>query len=341
MVRSGYDGLHLLLTTVNNKYIPTNYWVKKYGLTQTEHLDLTKMLEKFSIGVNHAIDSFKENALQIKIEDTDKGMFDYRLTPDDMCYATVYSNTKTEDYNHFCMVLMEYMLKMANSSLVNIRKEINDNLKNTLNKLVDNLSQDIQVFAERHFYDELNRAVINARTETIQKIAHIEKWFYLQDAKFENFSLVKQMQAVWQITSKMYPNIIEDLTFEGFENDIVIKSEYVIHISDMLTIFYNNMFSYSKVENPRPFRISLVREGNNVILTFENNISEHEDSLNAKFKEMLQLESRLQMEGRSGLVKVNKIIKAELGCERNLLEIKAENGKCIASVVLNLKEICI
>ena len=341
VLRSGYDGLHLLLTTVNNKYIPTNYWVKKYGLTQTEHLDLTKMLEKFSIGVNHAIDSFKENALQIKIEDTDKGMFDYRLTPDDMCYATVYSNTKTEDYNHFCMVLMEYMLKMANSSLVNIRKEINDNLKNTLNKLVDNLSQDIQVFAERHFYDELNRAVINARTETIQKIAHIEKWFYLQDAKFENFSLVKQMQAVWQITSKMYPNIIEDLSFEGFENDIVIKSEYVIHISDMLTIFYNNMFSYSKVENPRPFRISLVREGNNVILTFENNISEHEDSLNAKFKEMLQLESRLQMEGRSGLVKVNKIIKAELGCERNLLEIKAENGKCIASVVLNLKEICI
>lgn len=165
------------------------------------------MLEKFSIGVNHAIDSFKENALQIKIEDTDKGMFDYRLTPDDMCYATVYSNTKTEDYSHFCMVLMEYMLKMANSSLVNIRKEINDNLKNTLNKLVDNLSQDIQVFAERHFYDELNRAVINARTETIQKIAHIEKWFYLQDAKFENFSLVKQMQAVWQITSKMYPKL--------------------------------------------------------------------------------------------------------------------------------------
>ena len=28
VLRSGYDGLHLLLTTVNNKYIPTNYWVK-------------------------------------------------------------------------------------------------------------------------------------------------------------------------------------------------------------------------------------------------------------------------------------------------------------------------
>ena len=76
---------------------------------------------------------------------------------------------------------------------------------------------------------------------------------------------------------------IEDLSFEGFENDIVIKSEYVIHISDMLTIFYNNMFSYSKVENPRPFRISLVREGNNVILTFENNIS---DGVSIKVKEV-------------------------------------------------------
>lgn len=341
VLRSGYDGLHLLLTTVNNKYIPTNYWVKKYGLSQTEHNDLMKMLEKFSVGVNNAIDSFKENALQIKIEDEDKGMFDYRLTPDDMCYATVYSNTKSEDYNHFCLLLTEYMLKMANSSLVNIRKEINNNLKSTFNRLVDNLSQDIQLFSERHFYDELNSAVTNARTETVQKIAHIEKWFYLQDAKFEDFSLIKQMQAVWQITSKMYPNIIVDLSLDGFDNNIIIKSEYVIHISDMLTIFYNNMFSYSKVENPRPFRISLLLDGNNVILSFENNISEHEDILNSRFKDMLQLESRLQMEGRSGLVKVKKIIKAELGCDSNQLEIKAENGKCIASVVINLKEICI
>lgn len=339
VLRSGYDGLHLLLTTVNNKYMPTNYWLRKYGLTPKEQDCLMRMLGKFSSGVSHTIEAFKEDALQIKIEDTEKGMFDYRLTPDDMCYATVWSNTKAEDYDHFCLLIMEYLLKMANGSLINIRNEINTNLKNSFNRIVDNLSQDIQIFSERHFFNDLNNAVNSARTDTVKKIAHIEKWFYLQDAKFENFSLVDQMRAVWQITSKMYPNIKANLKLIPPNEDIIIKSMYVIHISDMLTIFYNNMFSYSKVEPQRPFKIEMAKEGENVRIYFENNIDEDENLLNERFKEMLQLDSRLQMEGRSGLVKVKKIIQAELGYEHNQLEIAAVEGKCKATVVINLKAI--
>lgn len=341
VLRSGYDGLHLLLTTVNNKYMPTNYWLKKYGLTQEEQDCLMRMLGKFSSGVSHTIEAFKEEALQIKIEDAEKGMFDYRLTPDEMCYATVLSNTKAEDYDHFCLLIMDYLLKMANGSLKSIRNEINTNLKNSFNRLVDNLSQDIQVFSERHFFNDLNNAVNRARTDTVKKIAHIEKWFYLQDAKFENFSLVDQMKAVWQITSKMYPNIKAELDLISPKEDIIIKSMYVIHISDMLTIFYNNMFSYSKVELHRPFKVEMVRDGDNVRIYFENNIEEDEALLNERFKEMLQLDSRLQMEGRSGLVKVKKIIQAELGDEHNQLEIIAKDGKCKAMVVINLKAICV
>lgn len=342
VLRSGYDGLHLLLTTVNNRYMPIMYWKKKFGLTQEEQKNLMKMLEKFSSGVNHAIESFKEDALQIRIEDSDKGMFDYRLTPDDMCYATVLANTKTNNYNDFCLILMEYMLKMANCSLANIRNEINNNLTRTFNNLVVNLAQDIQIFSDRHFYDDLSSAVNSARVETVKKMAHIEKWFYLQDAKFEDFSLVKQMQAVWQVTSKMYPNINENLEFVIDSNvDVMIKSVYVIHISDMLTIFYNNMFSYSKVENLRYFKIELEKKDNVAILSFENKINDDEDSLNARFQEMLKLDGRLQMEGRSGLVKVKKIIKDELGCKQNSLDIKAENSICRATVTIRLNDICV
>lgn len=341
VLRSGYDGLHLLLTTMNNKYLPIMYWKNNFGLTVEEQKNLMKMLEKFSSGVNHAIETFKEEALQIKIEDSDKGMFDYRLTPDDMCYATVLANTKAKDYSEFCLILMEYMLNIANCSLGNIRREITGKLKSRFNVLVENLAQDIQLFSDRHFFDDLSNAVNSARANTIMKIAHIEKWFYLQDAKFEDFSLVKQIKAVWQVTSKMYPNINTNVDFRGLELDIMIKSVYVIHISDMLTIFYNNMFGYSKVENVRRFKIELIKEGNTAILSFENKIGDDEVELNARFQEMLRLEGRLQMEGRSGLVKVNKIIKDELGCKENSLDIKAENGICKAVVTINLNDICV
>ena len=342
VLRSGYDELHLLLTTVDNKYKPINYWKNRYGLKDSEQSDLMRILEKFSRGVNYAIDKFKEESLQIKTNDEDKGMFDFRLTPDDMCYATVYAKTKAKDYSQFCFLLMEYMLQMANGSLVNIRKEINETLKSTFTSLVDTLSQDIMCFSERHFFNDLNNAVNSARIDAVKKMAHVEKWFYLQDAKFEDFSLVKQIEAVWQITSKMFPNIDVEMRVSPLEKEITIKSEYVIHISDMLTIFYNNMFCYSKIEPHRRFDTILEQtEEDNVTITFINDISESEDVLNAKFKEMLKMDGRLQMEGKSGLVKVKKIIKAELGCEDNRLEIKAEKGKCIARVIINIKDICV
>ena len=342
VLRSGYDELHLLLTTVNNKYKPITFWKNRYGLKDSEQNELMRILEKFSRGVNFAIDKFKEESLQIKTNDDEKGMFDFRLTPDDMCYATVFAKTKAKDYNQFCFLLMEYMLQMANGSLINIRKEINETLKSTFTTLVETLSQDIMCFSDRHFFNDLNNAVNSARTDAVKKMAHVEKWFYLQDAKFEDFSLVKQMEAVWQITSKMFPNIDVEMRVSPLDKEIIIKSEYVIHISDMLTIFYNNMFCYSKIEPHRYFETILEQpEDGKVTISFINDISESEENLNNKFKEMLNMDSRLQMEGKSGLVKVKKIIKAELGCEENRLEINAENGKCIARVIINIKDICV
>lgn len=100
------------------------------------------------------------------------------------------------------------------------------------------------------------------------------------------------------------------------------------------------MFSYSKSGNTSIFYLSLDREEDIITIHLENEIDEPEDVLNAKFKDMLQSYSRLQQEGHSGLVKVKKIIKYDLGCEQNELSIKADNGKCIVDVTINIQNIC-
>lgn len=101
------------------------------------------------------------------------------------------------------------------------------------------------------------------------------------------------------------------------------------------------MLSYSKSTDMNSFFVSLSQEDDIINLHFENDIKEDGDQLNAKFEDMLKSDSRLQVEGRSGLVKVRKIIKYDLGCEQNELSIKALDGKCIADVFVNKKEICV
>lgn len=343
VLRSGLDSLHLVLLTENNKYVPISYWKKKYGLLGDEQMELMKILERFSKGINNEIERFKEEVLQIKLDDTDKGLLDFRLTPDDMCFATVSAETKSKTYDDFCMLIMEYLLRVTNANLINIRREINNSLKQKFISLIDVVSQDIIRFSSnRRLYEELNRTVADARADINQKIAQIEKWFYLQDAKFDDFSLIKHIDVVWNITHKMYPNIECKVAINGHENDVTIKSAYFIHVSDILTIFFNNMLSYSKPSPLRCFSISLNPMDNGFLsVTFENDIKEPEDVLNAKFKEMLQTYSRLQEEGRSGLVKVKKILKYDLGCPQNEIYIEATSGKCITRILINLKDIII
>lgn len=340
VLRSGFDSLHLLLSMQNNRYVPIQHWQSQYALNSKEQTDLMKILEHFSMGVNHTIDQFKENALQIKVSEEDKGLFDYTMTSDEMCYATVSADSKAKDFDEFCYYLMEYLLMKTNQCLINVRRELTCNAKTNLTNLVENLDKEIQQFASKHYYNDLNAAVNGARTEVNLKVAQIEKWFYLQDAKFDDFYLIQQMRVVWEITSKMYPNIEPIVKFGGLDNDVIIQSAYFTHISDLLTIFFDNMFSYSKSGNTSIFYLSLDREEDIITIHLENEIDEPEDVLNAKFKDMLQSYSRLQQEGHSGLVKVKKIIKYDLGCEQNELSIKADNGKCIVDVTINIQNIC-
>ena len=341
-LRSGFDRLHLILSTVNGRYLDIDYWRNEYRLDQHEHSELMRFLQRFSQGINNAIDVFKERVLQIRIEESAQGCFEYILTPDDMCFATVMAEVRTSDFDEFCYAIMEYLLKMTSKCLISVRNEITRNLCDTFNGLLDNLEQDIQKFNHTHIYKALSDTVSDARAQSNLKISRIEKWFYLQDAKFDDFSLYKQMDIVWNITSKMYPNINSEVKRYGEEDDIMIKSSYFIHLSDILTIFYNNMFSYSKPMPTRRFVVGLEKINDGFVrMHFENDIKESEEVLNVRLREMQNLENRLQLEGKSGLVKVRKIIKYDLGHENNELIAKAENGKCIIDVIINTSEICV
>lgn len=338
-LRSGFDRLNLVLSTQHDTYVPTHFWQTTYALSSGDQSELMKILERFSHGVNFLISEFKKNVLQIRCREEDSGFFKYLFTPDEKCFAIVNAND-AQSYEEFCKNIMNFLFKVTDANLIKIRREVSENLTIEFNQLVDQLYNDIQRFNSKHFYCDLSRAVNDARADIRQKLIRIEKWFYIQDAKFDDFYLVKQMDIVWNITAKMFPNIKYELNHETSEEiSVKLKAAYFIHISDILTIFYNNMFSYSRPTKIRNFKISCRVDGTIAHLHFENDILDSEDSLNQKFKEMLTSYSRLQMEGKSGLIKVKKIIKYDLACESNEVLIKAENNKCLIDVNIELKDL--
>ena len=148
-----------------------------------------------------------------------------------------------------------------------------------------------------------------------------------------------QIELVWRVTERQYPNVKFHLDKRINDTDFIVDASHYLDIADMLTILFNNMFSHSIVKNPRDYHISANRDGEFVLLHFENQTCEDDDLLNATFAELLKLDNRLQLEGRSGLAKVKKIIIFDLQGKEEDFSIIAEQGICKVDVRLRLNSL--
>lgn len=339
-LRSVFDRQHLVLATVGKQYMPITYWKNHYDITPGVHRELMSLLEIFSRNINHFIVKFKEDALQIKIKDDDKGMFDYRIDENRKTFAVSQIFMHAKNYEEFCVGIMEYLFKYTEVSLKGIRNKIETELTDQFTKSLDSLDHDLNRFDGQTFYTELKASVNNARKDISQKLFKIEKWFYIRDVKLENFYIQKQIPLVLDVIARMYPNInyLPNFCKEG--NDVLVASNYYLDFCDMLIIFYNNMFSYSNRTNVRVFGIKTTIKGDNFHLHLENDILPgSEEELNEKFRKKILDYGRLQDEGNSGIVKVQKILKDDFKCPSNDVTIMAVDGKCKVDVYINLSYI--
>lgn len=333
-IRSVFDSRHLMLTTQNNRFMPIAYWKQTFGLSMEEQDYLMHKLESFSSNLGQIIDSFKANVVQIKIKDGEPGMFDYVLSDEQKSYAVNYAQSKTENYDSFCSQMLMILDGVTEKSLSRIREYIRVDFRRQFIRIIDQLESDIHCLSTCHFYNTLLRSVSQSRESIQGTLVKIEKWFSLQTGVYNDFVLKDQIELVWKVTERQYPNINYKLNISIDEANFTVDASHYPDIADMLTIFYNNMFGHSKVEDSRVFAISANSDKESICLHFENQTSDNDDLLNATFADLLRMDNRLQLEGRSGLAKVKKIVLFDLNGSENDLSVVADNGICKVDVRL-------
>ena len=174
---------------------------------------------------------------------------------------------------------------------------------------------------------------------TNQKLTRIEGWFYIQESKFDDFKLNELLMIVWDSTGKFYPKRPHRCNFEIQGAEITINASFGIHFSDILRIFLTNMFKNSPVGSD--FKISSTLDKQILFLTFENQIDNDHIALNKEFETIMLATDKLLFEGKSGLIKAQKIVKYDLGDIANFVCIKADEKKCIATIRINLEDLTV
>lgn len=335
-IRSVFDYLHLMLTTQNNKFTPITYWRQTYNLSPSEQDLLMQKLAFFSAQLGQIIDSFKSEVVQIKTKQEEPGMFDYVLPDEKKSYAVNLAQNQTDSYDEFCASILFFLNQVTEQSLVKIREYIHNILQDKFIQLIGKLENDVECFSVSHFYPSLKQAISQSRENIQGCLVKIEKWFSLQTGVYDDFNLKDQIELVWNVTERQYPNIKYNLTPDIDDANCILDASHYLDIADMLTIFYNNMFGHSKVEDTRQFVITAKRIEDNLKLHFENFTNEDDEVLNKAFETLLKSDNRYQLEGRSGLAKVMKIVRYDLLGSDDDFSVVAENGVCKVDVRINL-----
>ena len=341
-IQSGLLSYALMLQKEDEEYLRNEYWKIQYGLSETTDNALHTELIRFSRAINSAVTEFKDNVLQIRLKDEEKGLFDYRLDDLKVCMYTRQAYESTNDFENFVSSLISLLQNETERCLCDIRREVQESFTRKIQGLLDELAQNAPNSHNVNFNEDFAKCITEAKRDMMLRLQKVESWFYIVDSKLEDFNLYDQIWAVWNITLKVFPSVNCELGQADNANElksIILKGKFSIHFSDILRIFFTNMLKYSKKEMKRHFELSHSIDNNILYLRFENNFEGDASKTNRDFKQRLGSYERLQKEGGSGLVKAQKIVKYDLGCEANNVNIYVEENKCIAIVSINLNNL--
>lgn len=286
------------------------------------------------------------DVLQIRTKDDEKGMFDYRMTDEEICYYVRNAYGNGCEFEEFCHNLLLLLNNKTNESLEKIKIDIRERLKPEILGLVDSLLENTLDITCGSFNTAFRERVEDAKRDVKTRLDKMEHWFNIIDySKLEDTSLFNHILVLWNVATSMSSPRINCILEKQKNADelkrIVIKGEYSIHIRDIFWIFFTNMIKHSKVEPNRCFSIEHNINGDLITIQMVNNFEGDEEEANRKFEALLSSTDRLQKEGGSGLVKARKIVKFDLKCDKNEVYIRAKEGKCIATIIINLKYITV
>ena len=165
-------------------------------------------LELLSKNVAKAIENFKRDVLQIKLEDKDSGMFVYKIERDNKVAAVIQADLRSKNYEEFCYMVMEILLQHTSTSLDRIREYVRKEFSKILDDILLNFEKMLDDYEKiPNFYAEIKSSVQHVRDALNCTIPRIESWFRLQEAHFEDFYLDENMSVVWNIINRSYSNI--------------------------------------------------------------------------------------------------------------------------------------
>lgn len=306
-----------------------------YDIVRTRIIHITRVVEM-------TINEILSDWLRIKVTDSERGMFDYRILFSSRSidqYLEIME--EHEDFNQLCREAVDLFWYVTNRNLESIRSRIDGELKAKLIGLLDDTTRDLSEcqHVQSGAIDELRNRCNMARHEVIVALREFKDAFVHSSTEYQDFTLGELGECVHQTIGRQYDIDEVNWTTEA-DGQVYLRGKYFLPFVDVLCILVDNAIDHSGIYERRSLEIDIrmgivgvdylnpdavtdemkkhkryvtIAVGNNIDTSL--NPSEVEGDLRKAFDSVGTVEKQgelMQKEGGTGLHKLCNIIEYQI-----------------------------
>lgn len=322
--------------TEENIYLPSkefeNYCVNMDCKSQEQ---LFKYISDFSGYIDGYIDNLNAEYIRIKIEDKNpKGLFDFSIKLNELVYLfQEVQRLQLQNENLVLELFENYWLEKIELGIENARVFFGNQVKqefiSKLNKLEEDISKVESInMMQYNLFDSISRS----RTEVQKAIDVIIDWFKLpRKQEYSNYDAKSLVETCEMINMRVFTNY----ELISINKKIAVYTKFLgrtySYIVDIMVILFTNSYYHSGyIDDVSKLEIALeiIEDNNYISITMKNNLidSANKEDLSKtilevqdKLNECIKKREYYNYEGKSGYIKILKILDYNLSC-RSYLE---------------------
>ena len=289
---------------------------------------LFKYLSEFSEYIDEYINNLNAEYIRIKTEDKNSnGLFDFSVKLKELVYL-FHKVQKLQNENLVLELFENYWLEKIELGINNARDFFDNQVKqqfiSRLNKLEEDLSTVISINKMQYnLFDSISRS----RTEIQNVIDVIIDWFKLpRKQEYSNYDAESLVETCEMINMRVFTNY----ELINVNKIISVQTKFLgrtySYIVDIMVILFTNVYYHSGyIDDVSKLEVLLeiIEDKEYITITMKNNLTDSVDKaelsktildVQAKLNECIKRSEYYNYEGKSGYIKICKILEYNLSC---------------------------
>ncbi|MDL2124449.1 MAG: hypothetical protein LWX51_15550, partial [Deltaproteobacteria bacterium] len=350
-IRSPFEVLHLISEkdTTTGEYLSNPYWdTILEDVSEESHLAIQGLLANFSREVDEAAQKLNKKMIQVRTEKKNAaGLFDYEFSTKELFAMFKGEFLNIRDFDQFLDGVFRVLWTRTQENLERIRRFISVELKDIIYDSISQLDREIRNRIVPHQAAELLQNIARCQTKLQYSLESIAQWFTIYRSSLApQFSVDDLVNICIESINNIYPHKkVRPAT--KFDGEVIIDGGFFAPFFDIVRTLMDNALVHSGIP---PEEMNIVIETNvaddHLIIRIKNSLGEEVrkadpvGSLRATHASVKtsEIAGVVASEGRSGLMKVRKIMAIDLQRKNSLLDFAYdEDGKFVVMLRMEME----